>query len=148
MIHAQLSELVEQDDVAALHRGELPATSPLSELFGRARISRCIPADALSAWEVDSLSPGLMRMFELSFDTTRDESAAEEVLARSPLIASIDRHSFPVRNLAQALLGESEQEPPPSRGALEAIALGCGVLALGIAALIVLIGIAAAFFQL
>ena len=148
MIHAQLSELVEQDDIAALHRGELPATSPLSELFGRAGVGRCVPADALSAWEVDRLSPALTRMFELSFDNTRDESAAEEVLARSPLIASVDRHWVRVGNLAQALLGESEQEPRPSRGALEAIALGCGVFALGIAELTVLIGIAAALVQL
>ncbi len=148
MIHAQLSELVGQDDVAALHRGELPATSPLSELFGRAGVGRCVPADALSDWEVDSLSRALTRMFELSFDTTTDESAAEEVLARSPLIASVDRYSVRVRNLARAPLGESEQEPRPARGVLEAIALGCGVFALGLAALIVLIGIVAALVQL
>ena len=143
MIHARLSERVESSDIAALHRGELPAGSPLRALFDRAEVRRSSPTDPLSDWEVSALSPNLTRVFELSFDSPAAESAAEIILGRSPLVASVEYQTVRVCNLPRPPLGESEEELRRDRGAMESLALGCGILTLGFTALGLLLGIGA-----
>ena len=147
MIHAQLSEAVEQSEVTALHAGEIERSGALAELFARIDVGRCLPAYDLSPWEVESLPPAVTRTFELTLDHASDESDAASVLEASPLIESVARHSVRLRSLPRAQAGESEQVRRASRGALETSALGCGYISMVIAGLILLIVIATALAQ-
>jgi uncharacterized RDD family membrane protein YckC len=90
MTRIQLSGAVNIEAIQDLRRGLKGGPGAVAELFHRAEIANLSPAHDLSEVEVARVSPGIARLFDVSFSAGADEAACLALLEASPLVALVD----------------------------------------------------------